>query len=62
MPLVLLIIYGVPLYSIGLFWLKIEVIVNRDDQGQGISIDYSEANNVILYNLLIYIKIKNLIN
>jgi hypothetical protein len=43
----LLIIYGVPLYSIGLFWIKINVIVNMDGQGQAISINYGEANNVI---------------
>jgi hypothetical protein len=46
MPLVLLLIYGVPLYSIGLFWIKMEVIANRDDQGQAVSIDYQEANDV----------------
>jgi hypothetical protein len=43
---VLLIIYGVPLYNIGIFWMKLEVLVTRNDQGLILSIYTSEANNV----------------
>jgi hypothetical protein len=43
---VLLIIYGVPLYSIGVFKLKIQIAVQRDDHDRIFSIYYMEANNV----------------
>jgi hypothetical protein len=46
MPLVLLIIYGLPLYSVSLLGLKVEPVGERDDQGRIVSIYYSEIGNV----------------
>jgi hypothetical protein len=48
---VLAIIYGPPLYSVGLlFGIQIKTVVQRDDHGQPkdriISVDFLEDNNV----------------
>jgi hypothetical protein len=41
----LLVVYAVPLYNIGIFWIKLELYVKRDDQGQIILIYTNEINN-----------------
>jgi hypothetical protein len=46
MALVLLIVYGVPFYNIGFFFIKFEVLATRDGQGRIFSIFIDEANNV----------------
>jgi hypothetical protein len=45
---VLLIVYGVPLYNIGIFWIQMGEFVKRDDQGQITLIYSNEINNVTL--------------
>jgi hypothetical protein len=43
---VLLIVYVIPLYNIGIFWIHLGEFVRRDDQGQITLIYYNEINNV----------------
>jgi hypothetical protein len=41
---VLLVVYGVPMYNIGLFWINVEAISERNGQFQ--IIYYVQADNV----------------
>jgi hypothetical protein len=43
---VLLIIYGVPLYTVGILFIKLDVFAARDGQGQILSIYITDAINV----------------
>jgi hypothetical protein len=44
---VLLIVYLVPLYSIGIFGIEVQPEAERDAQDRILSISYREMNNVI---------------
>jgi hypothetical protein len=43
---VLFIVYAVPLYNVGIFWIKMQVLAAEDGQGRILSIYIREANNV----------------
>jgi hypothetical protein len=43
---VLLIVYAVPLYNVGIFWIHLVEYVKRDDRGQITLIYSNEINNV----------------
>jgi hypothetical protein len=43
---VLLVVYGVPMYNIGLFWINVELISERNGPVQ--NIHYTQLDNVIL--------------
>jgi hypothetical protein len=52
---VLLIVYGLPLFNIGTFWVYVAVLAERDGQGRVVSVYFSEANNVNFLGIFVTI-------